>query len=309
MYRLITASLVVVGTFGLGERASADPITLDNALQRAAQRPSVEGARLGIDEAHANARGAALPLYNPEMLPRRRTAVRLGGALAASWDRAPTNDRAGRQTLGEDAGCRHPDPRRSDHEPRCTSAGAHRSVADVPASTRTSRPARYSTSGRNARARARDGHAKERGSRRCDEASREPRRRRRRTRYARAHRGRQRVCRCACRARDGHWCGAAGAPRPSGTVTDPVALADSIDNLVARALRENPNVLATDNTVAEAKARVTDADARGVSDLTLGVAYEYDPNPEGSKPSSERCRIRSRFAIATKASVRHRGSR
>jgi len=51
------------------------------------------------------------------------------------------------------------------------------------------------------------------------------------------------------------------------------------DELVARALRAHPAVVAGDNTLVAAKAKVADADARGVADVTLGLGYAYAPAP------------------------------
>jgi outer membrane protein TolC len=69
---------------------------------------------------------------------------------------------------------------------------------------------------------------------------------------------------------------------PTGSVADPPAITTSVEELVARALQHHPSVIVGDNQVAAANAKVADADARGVSDLTVGIGYAYDPDPDGS---------------------------
>ena len=80
MYKTTTA-LAVVGTLGLATATRAEPITIDQALDRAAHRPSIELTALDLDAAHADARGAALPRYNPELSAAAGPQLGGGGAV------------------------------------------------------------------------------------------------------------------------------------------------------------------------------------------------------------------------------------
>lgn len=68
---------------------------------------------------------------------------------------------------------------------------------------------------------------------------------------------------------------------PTGAVPELSVLAN-VDELVQRTLREHPDALATEQNIAVARARIADADARGKTDFTVGVAYGYDPDPDGA---------------------------
>jgi cobalt-zinc-cadmium efflux system outer membrane protein len=281
VYKLVTA-LAVVGTLGLGERVSAESITLDIALERAAHRPSVESSRLGIDEARANARGAALPLYNPELSGGAGAQFGSGAvALQAQVGLQQTLERGGKRAA----------------RVRLADAEAH--------------GAELANRGELLRARVEAWRAFERALVLRDRL--ETRRRvealaralvtalqqsaaaggatKLRVNLVVADAGRatqERIAAdtelAAARARLATAIGATPQEvlEPSGAVADVPALAEPIDALIARALRAHPTVLASDNRVAEATARVADADARGVTDVTIGVDYAYDPDPDGA---------------------------
>jgi cobalt-zinc-cadmium efflux system outer membrane protein len=67
---------------------------------------------------------------------------------------------------------------------------------------------------------------------------------------------------------------------PTGQVV--VASGADVDALVENALRSHPTALAADSESATARARIDDADARGIVDVTLGVSYAYAPDPDGA---------------------------
>jgi cobalt-zinc-cadmium efflux system outer membrane protein len=59
-----TTVLAFAMTVGIGH---AEPITLEQAVARAARRPTVEMAGADVDAARASAAGARRPIYNPEL--------------------------------------------------------------------------------------------------------------------------------------------------------------------------------------------------------------------------------------------------
>ena len=67
MQKTTMAFAVVAGNLMLPTTTRADTITLQVALDRASRRPSIEIAELDVDAARAVARGATVPLYNPEL--------------------------------------------------------------------------------------------------------------------------------------------------------------------------------------------------------------------------------------------------
>jgi cobalt-zinc-cadmium efflux system outer membrane protein len=64
MFRICVGTLVLGVSLG---RASAEPISLDEALRRATARPTVEVATAERDAARGNLTDAALPRYNPSL--------------------------------------------------------------------------------------------------------------------------------------------------------------------------------------------------------------------------------------------------
>ena len=59
-----TTVLAIAATVGVGR---TEPITLEQAVTRAARRPAVEMATADVDAARASAAGARRPIYNPEL--------------------------------------------------------------------------------------------------------------------------------------------------------------------------------------------------------------------------------------------------
>ena len=76
--------------------------------------------------------------------------------------------------------------------------------------------------------------------------------------------------------------GARELPDPVGAAAELPALTMTADELVARATREHPEVATSDNLLNVARAQITEADARGIPDLTLGLGYAYAPDPGGA---------------------------
>lgn len=282
MYKMTTA-LAVVGTLlGLVPAARAEPITIDQALERAARRPSVEITNLDVDAARARARGAALPLYNPELSGGGGPQFGSGAAsLQFQIGIAQTIERGGKraariavtdaQTRGSEIAKRGELLRarvetwrafaralvvrdrlatRHEVERLATAlAAAMQKSAEAGGTTRLRVNVVVAEAGRATQERI------------AAEAE-----------YA------------AARAALATAIGARPNEQldPAGTVADLPALAVKADELVARALREHPEIATTDNLVSVAKAQIADADARGTPDLTLGLGYAYAPDPDGS---------------------------
>ncbi|HVV81910.1 MAG TPA: TolC family protein, partial [Kofleriaceae bacterium] len=84
--------------------AHADTITLDEALRRAAERPTVAMADAEVDAARAEASGARRPLYNPE-LGLSVGPARGGGSFLLSGDVSlvQTIERGGKRAARVDA--------------------------------------------------------------------------------------------------------------------------------------------------------------------------------------------------------------
>jgi cobalt-zinc-cadmium efflux system outer membrane protein len=278
-----TTALAVVGTLlGLATATRAEPITIDQALERAARRPSVEIKTLDLDAARALSRGAAVPLYNPELSG--------GGGPQFGSGAASFQLQIGIAQMIERGGKR----------------SARIEVAD--AQTRGTEIARR---GELLRARVETWRAFERALVVRDrlETRREVEKlatalaaamqksaqaggtTKLRVNVVVAEAGRatqERIAAeaeyAAARAALATSIGAGPNEQldPVGAVADLPALAVKADELVAHALREHPEVAAIDNQVTVARAQIAAADARGTPDLTLGLGYAYAPDPDGS---------------------------
>ena len=281
MYKTTTA-LAVVGTLGLATTTRARPITIDQALERAAKRPSVQLTTFDVEAAHANARGAALPTYNPEIsggagpqfgsgAPSLQVQLGLSQTIELGGKRSARIQVADAQTRGAEIAKRGEVLRARVETWR---AFERTLVARDRLATRgeveTLAIALAAALQNSARA---GGTTKLRVNVVVAEAGRATQERiTAEAEYASA----AAVLAAAIGA----------APNeqldPAGTVAEPPVLRVTTDELVARALREHPAILTGDNLLATARARISDADARGTADVTLGVGYAYDPDPDGS---------------------------
>ncbi len=281
MQKTTTALAVVGAMLGLATVTRAEPITIDQALERAAYRPSVAVSALDIEAARANARGAALPLYNPELSGGGGPQLGSGASFQLQIGISQTIERGGKrsarvevadaQTRGSEIAQRGEllrarvetwraferalvlrDRLRTRQEVEklaTTLAAAMQQSAQVGGTTKLRVNVVVAEAGRANQERV------------AAEAE-----------YAAA--------RAALATAIG--AGPSEQPEPAGAMADLPVLTANADELVARALREHPAVATSDNLVAVAKARIDDADARGTPDVTLGLGYAYAPDPAGS---------------------------
>lgn len=281
MYKTTTA-LAVVGTLGLATATRAEPITIDQALDRAAHRPSIELTALDLDAAHADARGAALPRYNPELSAAAGPQLGGGGAvLQLQIGLSQTIERGGKrdarvevaraQLLGTELS-RRAELLRARVE---TWRAFERAIVVRDRLATRVEVERLAT----ALAGAMQNSAQAGGTTKL------------RVNVVVAEAGRatqERIATAAeyAAARNALATAIGAGPRdqpdPVGTVADLPALAESADALVVRALREHPEVVTIDSLSKVAHARISDADARGTPDLTIGLTYAYAPDPDGA---------------------------
>ena len=281
MHQLATA-LAVVGTLGLVTPAGADTVTIDQALDRAAHRPTVELSRLDVDVARANARGAALPLYNPDVSASAGPQFGAGNlAVQIQVGVAQTVELGGKrharvqladsQAHGSEIASRGEQLRaRVDAWRAYERALVMRDRLETHKQVETLALALVAAMQKTAAA---GGTTKLRVNLVIADAGRA-------TQERVAAEADYATARAQLATAIG--AGAGEAVEPAGTVADLPAMSGRVDDLVARALRDNPDVLASDNQVAIAQAAIGDADARGTPDVTLGVAYAYAPDPEGA---------------------------
>jgi len=277
-----TTALAVVGALGLATTTRAEPITIDQALERAARRPSVEITSLDVDAARASARGAALPTHNPELsagagpqLGAGAVSLQLQLGLSQTFELG--GKRAARIQLSE--------AQTRDAE-TVKRAGLLRARAEawlaferalvlqdrLATRLEVERLATALAVAMQKTAQA-GGVSKLRVNVVVAEAGRATQERiTTEAEYAGA------------RATLAEAIGA--GPRdqlePLGTVAEPPVPPANADELVARALQDHPAIARTDNVQRIARAKVADADARGRVDITLGVAYAYAPDPDGA---------------------------
>ena len=281
--QMTTTALAVVGAMlGLATVTCAEPITIDQALGRAAHRPSVAISALDIDAARANARGAALPLYNPELSggggPQFGSGaasfqlqigisqtIECGGKRPARVEVADSQVRGSEiAQRGELLRARVETWRAFERALVLRDRLATRQEVEKLATALAAAMQRSAQVG---------GTTKLRVNVVVAEAGRA-------TQERMAAEAEYAAARAALAAAIG--AGPSEQPEPAGVVADLPALTANPDELVARALREHPAVATSDNRVAVAKARIDDADARGTPDVTLGLGYAYAPDPDGS---------------------------
>jgi cobalt-zinc-cadmium efflux system outer membrane protein len=277
-----TTALAVVGTLGLATATRAEPITLDQALERAAHRPSIEIASLDVDAARAHARGAALPMHNPELSagagPRfgsgaasLQLQLGLSQTLELGGKRAARSQLAEAQAHDAELGQRAEllrarvevwraferalvlqdrlATRREVEKLATTLAAAMQNASQAGGTTRLRVNVAVAEAGRA---------SQERFTAEAD--------------YAQA--------RSALAAAIG--AGPRDQLEPLGVVAEPAALPANAEPLVERALRDHPAVARAEQAQRVARAKMVDADARGSVDITLGLGYAYAPDPDGA---------------------------
>ncbi len=281
MYKMTTA-LAVVGTLGLATPTRAEPITIDQALERAAHRPSIEITTFDVDEARANAQGAALPRYNPEITGSGGPQFGSGAAsLQIQLGLSQTIERGGKRSARiqvAESRTRGAEIARRGELLRArveTWRAFERAIVmnDRWATRREVEKLALALAAAMQKSAQAGGTTKHRLNVIVAEAGR-----------ATQERVTAEAEYAAVRAALATAIGAGPTEQidPTGPVVDPPTLPANTDELVARALREHPEVAAADNEVAAASARIADADARGVPDLTLGLGYAYAPDPDGA---------------------------
>ncbi|MGN6106016.1 MAG: TolC family protein, partial [Kofleriaceae bacterium] len=82
----IAAVASIVALSGLRAEVAAQPITLEQALERAAARPLVGMASASVEAARGEAENAALPAYNPQLTGAVGPRFTGGGQRAVSWE-------------------------------------------------------------------------------------------------------------------------------------------------------------------------------------------------------------------------------
>ena len=281
MYKMTTA-LAVVGTLGLATPTRAEPITIDQALERATHRPSIELTTFDVDEARANADGAALPRYNPEISGSAGPQFGSGTlSLQIQLGLSQTIERGGKRsarikvaeslTRGAEI-ARRGELLRARVE---TWRAFERAIVmnDRLATRREVEKLALALAAAMQKSAQAGGTTKLRVNVLVAEAGRATQERvTAEAEYA--------TVRAALATAVG--AGPSEQVDPIGPVVEPPSLPGNTSEMVARALREHPEVAAADNEVAAAGARIADADARGVPDLTLGLGYAYAPDPDGA---------------------------
>lgn len=281
MHKMTTA-LAVVGTFGLATTTRAEPITIDQALDRATRRPSLVLAGLGIDAAKAHRRGAMLSLYNPEVrgsagpqfgagTPSLLFEVGVSQTIERGGKRAARIGLADALTKGAEI-----DQRAESLRARVEAWRAFERalvMADRLATQREVESLALALAGAMQKSVQAGGTTKLRVNVVVAEAGRA-------TQLRIAAEADYAAARAALATAVG--AGPVDQLDPAGGGADLPDVSARGDELVARALREHPGIVATENALAAASARVVDADARGTVDVTLGLGYAYAPDPDGA---------------------------
>ena len=281
MYKMTTA-LAVVGTLGLATPTRAEPITIDQALERATHRPSIELTTFDVDEARANADGAALPRYNPEISGSAGPQFGSGTlSLQIQLGLSQTIERGGKRSariqVAESRTRGAEIARRGEllHARVETWRVFERAIVmnDRLATRREVEKLALALAAAMQKSAQAGGTTKLRVNVLVAEAGR-----------ATQERVTAEADYATVRAALATAVGAGPSEQvdPIGPVVEPPSLPGNTSEMVARALREHPEVAAADNEVAAAGARIADADARGVPDLTLGLGYAYAPDPDGA---------------------------
>jgi cobalt-zinc-cadmium efflux system outer membrane protein len=277
-----TTALVVVGTLGLATATRAEPITLDQALERATHRPSIEIRSLDIDAARANAGGAALPMHNPEISGGAGPQFGSGAAsLQVQLGLSQTLELGGKRTARV---------RLADAETRDAEIGQRMELLRARVETWRAFERSLVLQDRVATRREVEklattlAAAMQKGAQAGGTT-------RLRVNVVVAEAGRATQERITAEAdyaaalaalAEAIGAGPRDRLEPLGVVADPRVLTANADELVERALREHPAMARVENAQRVAQAKVADADARGSVDITLGLGYAYAPDPDGA---------------------------
>lgn len=259
--------------------ASANPITLDQAFQRAAKRPLVEMSGASTDAARYEKSGAKQPIYNPEL--GIAVGPRLGGGETLFDFQATLS-----QTI-ELGGKR--DARRDVAAARFDVANAELSIAGLDARIETWRAFQLALIERE---RVTVTTEAELLAVQIDEATRERQKQgfgtQLQANLTTAELGRARHDRIDAERRYeeaiAQLASSVGAgPReriePDGKLELPPATSATVEALIARALKERPDLRASRSSIEATKAEIRLADAQATPDLTLGVSYAYEQDP------------------------------
>jgi cobalt-zinc-cadmium efflux system outer membrane protein len=278
----MTTALVVVGTLGLATTTRAEPITIQQALERASHRASVVLADFSIDAAKAHTRGARLPLYNPELrgsvgpqfgsgTPSLLFELGVSQAIERGGKRAARISLADALTKGTEI-----DKRAESIRVRVEAWRAfERSLvmADRLATQREVETLALALAGAMQKSVLAGGTTKLRVNVVVAEAGRA-------TQLRIAAESDYAAARAALATSVGG--GAVEQLDPAGGGSELPDVSARVDELVARALREHPEISAAENGLAVANARVVEADARGTVDVTIGLGYAYAADPNGA---------------------------
>lgn len=279
----ITAHAAAVGALVclVSATASADTITLKDALARAEHRPSVQAAGLDAGAAHATAAGAALPAYNPELTLEGGPELNAGTTvLDFSAQLAQTFELGGKR-----------EARTREADATATVADRAHAEAVLVARVDAWRAFERAIVLRDRLQTRRDveqlTHALVAAMQRAAAAGGTTQLR---VNVLAADAGRARRDRLAAEADYdtalAQLATAIGAapgerPEPAGALGALPAPPDETE-LVATALRDHPEVRAAAAAVDAARATIDVADSRAVPDVTLGLGYAYAHDPEPS---------------------------
>jgi outer membrane protein, heavy metal efflux system len=277
-----TTALAAIGTLGLATATRAEPITIDQALERAAHRPSLQLTTLDVEAARAGARGAALPLHNPELSGGGGPQLGAGAAaLQLQIALSQTIERGGKRAAR--VGVADTQLRGSEVVERGELARARvetwRAFERALVVRDRLATLREVNELAQALATAMQRSAQAGGTTRL------------RVKVAVAEAGRALRERIAAEAeyaaaRAALATAVGAGPReqldPVGAVAELPALAVTADGLVTRALQRHPEIALSDHRRDLAAAKIVDADARGTPDVTLALGYAYAPDPDGS---------------------------
>lgn len=262
------------------ESAAADPITIDQVLQRAGQRPLVEMAAASSEAARFEVEQAGLPAHNPEL--SAGVGPRFAGdsrTLAAQLGLSHTFELGGKRGA-----------RRAVAEAKTEAAAAERIAAAALARSEAWRAFQLALIARERVAMAVEG---EQLAIQIETATRERQQvgfgtqlelnltnaevgRARHERLDAERKHEQAIASLASAI----GAGAAERPEPSGPLAPPPPLTESAEALLARALRQRPEALLARAAARVAGAEVRAADAAAVPDLSLGVSYGYERDPD-----------------------------
>lgn len=266
----------------IGGTAAATPITLEQAIQRASGRPEVVMAGGSTEAARHEAAQASLPAYNPELTVGAGPRF-VGGdrSIALQIGLGHTIQLGGKRSA-----------RRAVADARIEASEAERLAASLVARAEAWRAFQIALVLRERVAMAKEG---EQVSLQVEDATKERMKvgfgTQLQVNLTTAEVGRARHDRLDAErkydAAVAELASAIGAKaseafEPTGTLALTPVLTGNIETLVARAVRERPEarIALASSKVARAEIRIADADA--IPDLTLGVSYGYERDPDVS---------------------------